>query len=404
MTATYFEIPAQAVFPGGLALVALAITLILLLVYRRYPKRHLLLWIGATAALTALHGFVVLGTVSRGLAERALIEQLPIALAVLAAWLRGGLIAAGAYELTRRRTVHLRRLTVLGPLWGIALLTAVLIPAFGGTRSLALVTVAGALLAAVGFTIAGWLLVSRRGEQRGVATLLFGILFLFYGAAALVHAGVVSAAAVHGLPAPFPRETALLEILFQIVIGLGMMSLILEDERDAAVLAASQVEHIAYHDSLTGLPNRSRFMDRLTDALERARRHRYKLAVLFLDLDRFKQINDSLGHTMGDLLLKAVAGRLRGALRQDDMVARFGGDEFAVLIHIIGRIDDAAGVAQKVLDVLEPPIPLGDREIVMATSIGITIFPTDGVDGEALVKNADTAMYRAKAHGGSTFQ
>jgi diguanylate cyclase (GGDEF)-like protein len=188
------------------------------------------------------------------------------------------------------------------------------------------------------------------------------------------------------------------------IVALGTVLIVLEDQREASVLASSQVEQLAYYDTLTGLPNRALFGDRLAVALGHAARHRYKLAVLFLDVDRFKQINDSLGHTIGDRLLKIVAARIRSAIREEDTVARFGGDEFTVLIHIIGKIEDAGKIAQKILDSLKTPITIDERDFVVTSSIGISIYPIDGVDAETLIRNADTAMYRAKDLGRNTFQ
>jgi diguanylate cyclase (GGDEF)-like protein len=170
------------------------------------------------------------------------------------------------------------------------------------------------------------------------------------------------------------------------------------------VLATSQVEHLAYYDTLTGLPNRALFADRLAVALTHAHRHRYKLAVLFLDIDRFKQINDSLGHTVGDRLLRTVAARIRNTIREEDTVARFGGDEFTVLIHIIGKIEDAGKISQKILESFKQPITIDEREFVVTSSIGISVYPIDGADSETLIRNADTAMYRAKELGRNTCQ
>jgi diguanylate cyclase (GGDEF)-like protein len=179
---------------------------------------------------------------------------------------------------------------------------------------------------------------------------------------------------------------------------------VLEDQREAGVAANSQVEQLAYYDPLTGLPNRSLFADRLRVALAHAQRHRYKMAVLFLDVDRFKQINDSLGHTIGDRLLKTVAERIRSSIRDEDTVARFGGDEFTVLIHIIGKIEDAGKIAQKVLDSMKAPIRIDERDFVVTCSIGVSIYPVDGADSETLIRNADTAMYRAKDLGRNSYQ
>jgi diguanylate cyclase (GGDEF)-like protein/PAS domain S-box-containing protein len=168
--------------------------------------------------------------------------------------------------------------------------------------------------------------------------------------------------------------------------------------------AEEEVRRLAYHDGLTSLPNRILFRDRLAVALSHAVRQGTGLAVLFLDLDRFKVINDSLGHTLGDRLLQAVAGRLRSCLRDGDTVARLGGDEFTLLLPGIADAVAAARVAEKVLEVLRQPFDVEDRELFLTGSVGVALYPEDGSDAEALVKNADTAMYRAKEEGKNTYQ
>ncbi|HLA79577.1 MAG TPA: EAL domain-containing protein [Vicinamibacteria bacterium] len=168
--------------------------------------------------------------------------------------------------------------------------------------------------------------------------------------------------------------------------------------------AEEQIRSLAYHDVLTGLPNRLLFQDRLAVAVANAHRRRHKLAVLFFDLDRFKLINDSLGHSLGDRLLQAVAERLGGSIREGDTVARLGGDEFTVLLPELGRNSDAAKVSGKILEALRLPFVLGGRELYVTASVGVAIYPHDGHDAETLVKNADTAMYRAKEHGRDNYQ
>lgn len=165
-----------------------------------------------------------------------------------------------------------------------------------------------------------------------------------------------------------------------------------------------ELAHQAQHDALTGLPNRLLFNEYLKNALARARRKNGKLAVMFLDLDRFKLINDTMGHNMGDLLLKSVAERLRQTLREGDTVARQGGDEFLILLSEIQDEIEAALVSERILGLFSKPIILEDNEIYISTSIGISLYPNDGSDMEALVKQADTAMYAAKEKGRNNCQ
>lgn len=168
--------------------------------------------------------------------------------------------------------------------------------------------------------------------------------------------------------------------------------------------AEQQIEYQAYHDALTGLANRRLFQEHLSLALALAGRHNRLVAVLFLDLDHFKLVNDTLGHTTGDALLKLVATRLKDCVREGDTVARVGGDEFTIVLQEVEKKEDAAVVAQKVLHAIAAPIDLSDQRFYVTTSVGITTFPDDGADAETLLKNADNAMYRAKAQGRNTYQ
>ena len=168
--------------------------------------------------------------------------------------------------------------------------------------------------------------------------------------------------------------------------------------------AEEQVKHLAFHDPLTNLPNRLLFNDRLTLAVAQAHRHNQRLAVLFLDLDRFKVINDSLGHSIGDELLRQVAERIQEYVREGDTVARLGGDEFTLLVPGISAEEDAAKIARKICEAIHDPFWIDGRELFVTTSVGVSVYPSDGHDGETLVRNADSAMYRAKDQGRDNYQ
>ncbi|WP_374278897.1 EAL domain-containing protein [Azonexus sp.] len=165
-----------------------------------------------------------------------------------------------------------------------------------------------------------------------------------------------------------------------------------------------RMRQIAQTDALTGLPNRLSLLIRLGQLLPEARRHKWQVAIMFLDLDRFKIINDTLGHQVGDGLLREVASRLSGVVRQTDFVARLGGDEFVVILPGITMPADAAIVAGKIISALSTPIESEGHELHTSPSIGISIFPDDGPDGDTILKNADTAMYHAKAAGRNNYQ
>ena len=169
-------------------------------------------------------------------------------------------------------------------------------------------------------------------------------------------------------------------------------------------LADERIQFLAYYDSLTGLPNRSLLQDRLSKALAGARRHREKLAVLFLDIDRFKTINDSLGHSFGDLLLQQLAKRLQTCARDQDTVARVGGDEFLVVLGSVEEDSDAAIAAERIAREVNAPFNIQGQILNITCSLGISMFPEHGKDVETLIKNADAAMYSSKDRGRNTFR
>ena len=166
---------------------------------------------------------------------------------------------------------------------------------------------------------------------------------------------------------------------------------------------SAQVEDLALHDALTGLPNRILFSQLVSQSLHHARRYKHGLAVIFLDLDHFKDINDSLGHDAGDDMLKETASRLKACFRKSDTISRFGGDEFVALMPEIGSLEDAKRVGQKVVDAIAKPYLLKSKSCQITTSVGIALYPEDGEDEQTLTKHADSAMYAAKQGGRNTY-
>ena len=169
-------------------------------------------------------------------------------------------------------------------------------------------------------------------------------------------------------------------------------------------MAEKQMQHLANYDALTGLPNRNLLQDRFKQVLAHVSRNQLRTAVLFIDLDQFKTINDTLGHNVGDILLWSVADRLVSAVREEDTVARQGGDEFILLLHHIDSVEDADKVGLKLLTTLTQPYQINEKLLYVSASIGIAIYPDDGKDVDTLLKNSDTAMYHAKESGRNNYQ
>ncbi len=193
-----------------------------------------------------------------------------------------------------------------------------------------------------------------------------------------------------------PVETPRRRMLLGIIRDITERKQREEDIGDRRALSEDEMSHLAQHDGLTDLPNRLLLNDRLTQAISLARRNHGQLAVLFLDLDGFKHINDSLGHSVGDKLLQSVAKRLSACVRQSDTVSRQGGDEFVILLSEIKRAADAAIIAAKIIAELKRRHRIGKHRLRISASVGLSTYPNDGEDAETLIKNADTAMYDAK--------
>ncbi|MCR4303491.1 MAG: diguanylate cyclase, partial [Gallionella sp.] len=194
------------------------------------------------------------------------------------------------------------------------------------------------------------------------------------------------------------------ESIFQVFAARAANELERKHAEQALHENEERLQHMAHYDHLTHLPNRVLFLDRLEQALARARWHKRLAAVLYLDLDRFKVINDTVGHPIGDRVLKVIAERLNAAVREGDTVARVGGDEFAVALADLAEAHDVPRLAEKLIAALGPPVVIDEREYFVTASIGVSLHPGDGDDAETLLRNADVAMYRAKEKGKNNFQ
>lgn len=185
-----------------------------------------------------------------------------------------------------------------------------------------------------------------------------------------------------------------------LLVGMSIAGLVIRQ----TLRSNRERELLATHDTLTGLPNRLLFMDRLSQALLKARRYKKQVGVLFMDLDHFKTINDTLGHAMGDQLLREVAKRLRDAVRSEDVVARMGGDEFVIAILEATQVEDILQVVNKIIESIAQPYSLDGHEVLSSCSMGVSIFPNDDDRPEALLRNADAALYEAKKAGRNRYQ
>lgn len=184
---------------------------------------------------------------------------------------------------------------------------------------------------------------------------------------------------------------------------LVLAALTAESIAETAVSDRDELVRISQRDGLTNTPNRTLMLDRIESAIHMARRHKARFAIFFVDLDHFKEINDSLGHSVGDEVLQQVARRLESAVRDSDTVSRHGGDEFLVLLAEVANAGDAAQIAGKMLAALKAPCRIGDHDLHLSASIGIAIYPEDGKDPASLISQADTAMYRSKKSGQGSF-
>ncbi len=192
--------------------------------------------------------------------------------------------------------------------------------------------------------------------------------------------------------------------LFLIIILLLIWSLKMKKEIKRRKIAEKELKYLAEHDPLTNLPNRILFTDRLKQAIKNAARYSENIAVLFIDLDHFKNINDSLGHNAGDILLQTISKRLNNSIRKSDTVARLGGDEFSVILDHFSHIDTIKSVVNNIINSVKEPIYINNQKIYTTLSLGVSIYPQDGIDTETLIKNADIAMYKAKDNGRNNYQ
>jgi diguanylate cyclase (GGDEF)-like protein len=376
--------------------------------YRDYDRDYLLHWAWSWVSLAILQvavAGVVLVTPEIGPSHpfRLLLSVVGGA----AGYLHFGWLAFGAWELARRRAAASpgrRRI-----LMGLAVAGSAMALAFPSELEVfndrsGLQYGPRTFISAAAFLYAGIEVWRTRTRNISFGLKLVSVTFGLLGLNRLHTVAAAMLPPNVQMAVNYPQLIYFADFVLLTLVGVGMIGLLLDDERELSVQATVEIEHLAYHDALTSLPNRLLFMDRLEVAIAQAQRYEQKLAVLVIDLDRFKEINDSLGHSAGDALLQQVTDRIRHCVRQSDTVARLGGDEFGVVVQKIEGFEDAAKVAQKIIDAMDGAYIVSEREIGITGSIGISIYPHDGHNAESLVKNADTAMYRAKDQNRGTYR
>jgi diguanylate cyclase (GGDEF)-like protein len=404
---------------GYLAQAACAIVVAIVLVsfHRHYHRDYLGHWARSWWAFTAHLAGTALALLLIRQGPATSVLRLSAALIYqIGGFCQVGWLLFGTYEVaTGREVERRRRWWLLGGLVLIAV-ASVAGSAFLAPQSrLAARVGLGALAAGAAFLYAAVAVLRTTLHPDTLGRRVVGISFALYAAAQLQVAALLAAMPLQALlgtrvydalqrysanPLPFLQ----VDFLLQAMMGLGMVIWLLEEERSRAFQASEQIAHLAYYDPLTQLANRNLFHEHLRLAMSRVDRNDLGVAVFVLDLDRFKSINDSLGHRRGDKMLRLVGRRLRGSLRPGDTIARLGGDEFAVLLPAVAGERDMVRLGEKVLEALRRPFNLDGHEIVITASLGISRFPGDGAEAEELLKKADVAMYKAKLLGRDNLQ
>ena len=383
--------------------VAILIAAVLGGLLRRYWRPFLRHWTWSWVAL-AVHAGAGAGALV--LAQwRPIDDPSRLSLALVAGiggYLQIAWLLLGTFELTSGRAVSAR--TTRWIITGVTLFGAALVLAWSwdpsqGELLLALRVSVRRAAATIAFLIGGVAITKAPRIARGIGRRVVMLAFFGLSAQQVQFLALTVVPAVRRSHAVYLSSLAFVDIILYVALAMGLVIWLLEEERQATMDAAARIEQIAYHDPLTGLPNRQLFLNQLGMALHHARRNNGMCAVLFLDLDRFKVVNDSLGHAAGDVVLQTVAERIRTTIRAEDSVTRLGGDEFAVFGSEVFGGEDAVLLADRIIAAVKRPIIVDGQELFVTTSLGISLFPTDATDPEDLLKTADAAMYRAKGQG-----
>ncbi len=389
------------IFISALAQAAGAVFLAIVLLgfHRLYERPYLLTWAWSWWAfcVSLLSGAVALYLVPY-MAPDTPARLAASSVTLTATYWQAAWLLFGTYEAVKERSVRRRtQQLILAALLVFSLLSIGLsLYVAPHSRFVVRIGIRSLIMGAV-FLVAAAGIWRSRVHSRGLGRRLVSSAFLLYGLHQIHYMVVTLVQLFSDGTIGYTAYFGPFDFLFQALIGIGMVIWLLEDERQRVVATSQRIERLAYHDALTDLPNRHLLLRYLKEATGRAASLRERLAVLFLDLDRFKVVNDSLGNRYGDELLKSFAERLRHRLRSTDLVARVAADEFVVLLPGIESESAILRVAEKLLEMTRLPFALQEREIFLTASIGISRCPEDGVEAEALLKRAEVAMYRAKA-------
>lgn len=380
---------------------AAILALLLTAFYHHYRRGYLRHWAWSWWALAAYHlGAGVALRLVPVMPPEAPARLLSSALTLAAGYLQVVWLIAGARELATGMPIERRRMR-----WWLAasvvlamVSTAVTLPTSPEWRIFLRVGLR-ALAAAAAFGVAGAWILGRRPSRRRIGRAVMGLAFLLYAGQQLHYFVLTAYQAVAARMLGYAAYLALVDLVLQMALGLGMVVWLLEQERTRALAASERLEHLAYHDPTTGLPNRKLLVDRLDSALARARRYGGRVAVCLLDLDRFRGVNESLGHAGGDRLLAEAALRLSAGVRASDTVARLGADELAVLLPDVAGQEAVGQRIDELLAALKQPFGLDGRSLEITASAGISRFPEDAEESQELLNQASLALVWAKEHG-----
>ncbi|HWP94173.1 MAG TPA: EAL domain-containing protein [Gammaproteobacteria bacterium] len=388
------------------AVLATLLALILFEFYRLHRRSYLLRWAASFAALLVASAAMAASVWLRGVA--GWLPPLLNGVTLVAVYAQMSWLLLGTLEVTAGRplsgTQPARLPSAAVTVAALAVLSFAMLPRQSGFETgLWLVMRYG--LPGVALLAMAVLVVKRGVLSKGLGARLLTGVYVLYGAG-LLHVPLLHLmGGVSGIaPLEYGAWLVLFELVLTLLVAIGMVGWLLEEERVRAAHASEEAMQLAFHDALTGLPNRRLLLDRLSQAIAQAERSGEKVLVAFMDLDRFKVINDSLGHKVGDELLCAAATRLKHKVRAGDTVARIGGDEFTLVFGRLTRRGDIISIADSLLRTIRAPFFVEGHELYATTSIGLSVYPDDGRDAETLLKNADLAMYRAKESGRNNYQ